>query len=172
MGMDVHEWENVFFRDHADKLSLVRFAAFFPPCTDLAVSGARWFKQKELNNPGTRARAMALVYWSDEMGKKLKCPYFIENPVSVISSEWRTPDFSFHPYQYGGYDGGGDDGYTKKTCLWTGGGFRLPKLKPIDLDPKTADRIHKMPPSAERQNERSKTPLGYAQAIFETHKQF
>jgi hypothetical protein len=168
-GMDVYEWEKMFCEKYVDKLEHVKFAAFFPPCTDLAVSGARWFKQKEIDNPGTRMRAMALVDWSNKMGIKLKCPYFVENPVSVISSEWRKPDYSFHPYEYGGYVGGEDDGYTKKTCLWVGGGFKLPPPKPIKLDPKTADRIHKMAPSADRQNERSKTPQGYARALYETH---
>ncbi len=168
-GMSVTEWEKVFFKEHAQDLSRVVFASFFPPCTDLAVSGARWFAQKEVDNPGTRKRAMDLVYWSNRIGRRLKCPFFIENPVSVISSEWRRPDYSFHPYEYGGYAGGSDDGYTKKTCLWTGGGFRLPTHKEIKLDPHTADRIWKMGPGPERQNLRSKTPMGYAQAVFEAH---
>lgn len=168
-GMDVYEWEKLFFRDHEDLVDRVAFAAFFPPCTDLAVSGARWFASKEAENPGTRQRAMDLVYWSNRIGKKLKCPFFIENPVSVISSEWRQPDFWFHPYQYGGYSGGAGDGYTKKTCLWTGNGFRLPSHSPIRLDPLSADRIWKMAPGPERQNERSKTPMGFAQAVFEEH---
>jgi hypothetical protein len=166
-GMDVYEWEKMFAEKFPDKLKNAVFAAFFPPCTDLAVSGARWFEKKEHENPGTRKRAMDLIYWSNTMGKKLRCPYFIENPVSVVSSEWRCPDFWFHPYEYGGYRGGSDDGYTKKTCLWTGGGFDLPIPKPIKLDPRTCDRIHKMPPSADRQNMRSKTPTGFATAIFE-----
>lgn len=133
-GMDVHEWENAFSSLHPDKMKNATFAAFFPPCTDLAVSGARWFESKEKKSPGTRKRAMDLVYWSEKMGRKLGCPYFIENPVSVISSEWRIPDFWFHPYEYGGYEGGEDDGYTKKTCLWTGGGFELPEKRPIRID--------------------------------------
>ena len=168
-GMDVFEWEEMFFKDHARDASRVVFAAFFPPCTDLAVSGARWFKQKEDDNPGTRRRAMDLVYWSDRVGRRLGCPFFIENPVSVISSEWRKPDHWFHPYEYGAYAGGADDGYTKRTCLWTGGGFQRPRTDPIPLDPLTADRIWKMPPGPERQNLRSKTPTGFAQALFETH---
>jgi len=168
-GMDVKEWEKIFFKEYST--DSVIFASFFPPCTDLAVSGARWFKSKEEQNPGTRERAMSLVKWSDECGKRLGCPYFIENPVSVISTEWRTPDFTFHPYYYGGYDGGEQDGYTKKTCLWTGGNFVMPKEKRIALDPKTKDKIHKMAPSKERQNLRSQTPMGFATAIYESFKQ-
>lgn len=166
-GMDVYEWEKVFFKEEADALNRVVLAAFFPPCTDLAVSGARWFSEKERRNPGTRKRAMDLVYWSDSVGRKLGCPYFIENPVSVISSEWRKPDFRFHPYEYGGYTGGECDGYTKNTCLWTGGGFTLPPKIAIRRDPRIVDKIHRMPPSAERQNLRSQTPRGFARAVFE-----
>lgn len=172
-GMDVREWEESFFIHYPEKpegLKKVLVAAFFPPCTDLAVSGARWFAQKEEKNPGTRKRAMDMVFWSDKMGKKLNCPYFIENPVSVISTEWRKSDYSFHPFEFGGYRGGENDGYTKKTCLWTGGGFRLPEKKVIPLDPKTAQRIWKMAPSPERQNLRSKTPEGFSRAIFEAYK--
>lgn len=168
-GMDVHEWEEVFFREHPEKAARCVFAAFFPPCTDLAVSGARWFAAKEERAPGTRARAMALVHWADRIGRRLGCPYFVENPVSVISKEWRRPDHMFHPFQYGRYTGGAGDGYSKKTCLWTGGGFKLPNKCPIRLDPLTADRIWRMPPGPERQNERSKTPAGFARAVFETH---
>jgi len=168
-GMDVYEWEEMFESAYPEKMKNVVFAAFFPPCTDLAVSGARWFAKKERDNPGTRKRAMDLVFWSDRLGKKLNCPYFIENPVSVISSEWRPPDFTFHPYDYSGYEGGSNDGYTKKTCLWTGNGFSLPQKKPIKLDAKTHDRIHKMGPSDERANMGSLTPMGYAQALFEKY---
>lgn len=165
--MDVFDWEPIFAREVRERDLNVIFAAFFPPCTDLAVSGARWFAQKELDSPGTRARAMSLISWSDRMGRAFGCPYFIENPVSVISSEWRKPDWTFHPHEYGGYDGGEGDGYTKKTCLWSGGGFALPPKRPIELDPATRDRIWKMAPSADRQNERSKTPKGFARAVFE-----
>jgi hypothetical protein len=164
-GMDVYEWEKVFFRDYTG--ASVHFASFFPPCTDLAVSGARWFASKEKANPGTRKRAMELIHWSNRMGAKLKCPYFIENPVSVISSEWRQPDFRFHPYEYGGYHGGAGDGYTKTTCLWVGGDFALPDRKPIKKNPKIVDKIWRMAPGPDRANARSATAAGFARACFE-----
>ncbi len=171
-GMDVIEWEKVFFEEYSPESIQERvvFAAFFPPCTHLAVSGARWFAEKERINPGTRKRAMDLVYWSNAMGQKLGCPYFIENPVSVISTEWRKPDFAFHPYYYGGYASRKTDGYTKKTCLWTGGGFTMPQEKRVKPDPKLADMIHNMPPSVDRANKRSQTPLGFARAIWEMYR--
>lgn len=165
-GMDVKTWEKTFFEENPDTTSHVVFANFFPPCTDLAVSGARWFAEKERKNPGTRKHAMDLVYWSDACGKRLKCPYFIENPVSVISSEWRKPDFTFHPYEYGGYTSRETDGYSKKTCLWTGGGFKMPEKKVVEIHPKLKNKIHYMSPGPERQNKRSATPMGFAQAVF------
>lgn len=168
-GWDVFEWEKMFRAEHADLLPRIAFASFFPPCTDLAVSGARWFKLKEARNPGTRERAMSMVYWSDKMGRFFGAPYFIENPVSAISSEWRKPDYSFDPYEYGGYKDGETDGYKKKTCLWAGGGFKMPEKRPIALDPDQQGWILKLGPSAERRNLRSMTPKGFARAVFETH---
>ena len=162
----VKEWEKRFFVENPDIQSQIVFANFFPPCTDLAVSGARWFAEKELKNPGTRKRAMELVYWSEKCGKRLGCPYFIENPVSVISSEWRKPNFMFHPYEYGGYTSKKTDGYSKKTCLWTGGGFVMPQKKIVGIHPTLKNKIHYMSPGPERQNKRSATPMGFAQAIF------
>jgi hypothetical protein len=167
-GYDVKEWEEIFFKEYFDKEKII-FASFFPPCTDLAVSGARWFEEKEKQNPGCRKRAMDLVHWSDECGKKLGCPYFIENPVSVISTEWRKPNFTFHPYEFGAYKDGENDGYTKKTCLWTNDKFKLPEKKPIECDPKIKNKIHFAPPSKDRQNIRSATPKGFAQAIFQMY---
>jgi len=141
--------------------SHVEFAAAFPPCDHLAVSGARWFKGK-----GLRALALSvdLFATSVEALESFGCPYQIENPVSTISTYWRKPDHSFHPWHYTGY--ATEDNYTKTTCLWVGGGFVMPEACP-DLtlgDPD--DRIHKMPPGPERANKRSATPAGYAQAVF------
>ena len=72
-------------------------------------------------------------------------PYFIENPVSVLATKWRKPDYSFHPYEYGGYieDDAAEhprwpeyiaprDAYKKKTCLWTGNNFRMPTKVSVD----------------------------------------
>lgn len=91
----------------------IAFAAFFPPCTDLSVSGARWFKQKGL---GALWRAIRLFDVSVKLAEWTGAPYFIENPVSTISTYWRKPDHSFDPCDYG-------DPWTKKTNLWTGGGL-------------------------------------------------
>jgi hypothetical protein len=145
----------------------VAFVAAFPPCTDLAVSGARWFQDKGLTR---RGQAIELVGHCLDIAEWSGAPYCIENPVSILSTHWRAPDHVFDPYEYGGYDGGQDDGYTKKTCLWTGNGFVMPKPKPIPLDTLTYDRIHKAAPGPDRANFRSATPVGFARAIMEANR--
>jgi hypothetical protein len=106
VGVDVRDW--------LPPREPLAFAAFFPPCTDVAVSGARWFKDKGL---GALVNALQLFDWSVKMAEWSGCPYMIENPVSTVSTYWRKPDYTFHPYEYG-------DPWAKKTCLWTGGGIR------------------------------------------------
>lgn len=113
----------------------------FPPCTDVAVSGARHFKNKGL---GKLINALKLFKASIDIAEKLKCPYMLENPVSTVSTYWRKPDHIFQPYDFTGFCP--HDNYTKKTCLWTGNGFVIPKPRP-DLSLGTPDnRIHKAPP--------------------------
>ena len=92
----------------------------------------------------------------------LQVPYMIENPVSTISTYWRKPDYIFQPWQYG-------DLYFKKTCLWTGCGFKMPK--PIyDKPPKgTEHKVWKMGPSKDRAMKRAETPVNFARAIFESN---
>lgn len=152
---DVRSWEPT-------ARPIIVFA--FPPCTDLAVSGARDFVAKggyrladslEIAEACKRAAA-----WSG-------VPWMIENPVGRLSSCWRKPDATFNPCDYGGYRGGEFDGYTKKTCIWHGGGFRMPKPNPIE--PEQGSKMHTMPPSNERANLRSVTPAGFAQAVYEAN---
>lgn len=132
----------------------------FPPCTNLAVSGARWFKDKGLDGlaEGIKfvERARRIAEWAD-------APYMIENPVSTLSTYWRKPDYAFHPYEYDGYSER-DEAYSKKTCLWTGNGFRMPDS---DATEEYDDRIHKMAPSEDRSEKRAETPMGFARAVFE-----
>jgi hypothetical protein len=140
-------------------------AAFaFPPCTDLAVSGARHFEAK---GPERRKAAMDLVYRCRDIAESLTECWFLENPVSVISTEWRPPDWTFHPYEYGGYLEPAGDRYTKATCLWTGPGFRMPMKRPVS--PWEGSKMHRLPPSRDRQNLRSATPMGFARAVFEAN---
>lgn len=139
---------------HPEQLA---FICAFVPCTDLATSGARWFADKGLEaaNEATQV-VIAAKRWCEFYGS-FGVPWFIENPVSVLSSYWRKSDFSFNPCDYG-------DPYTKKTCLWTGGGFTLPPKTPVE--PTQGSKMHLLPPSDDRASLRSKTPEGFASAVF------
>jgi len=123
-------------------------AIFHPPCTHLAVSGARWFKDK-LPEQGEALDFVRLL---------LSAPIpriALENPVSIISSRIRKPDQVIQPWQHG-------HGETKATCLWLKG---LPKLQPSNVVEGREQRIWKLPPSADRWKERSRTFPGIAAAM-------
>jgi hypothetical protein len=139
------------------------FVAAWPPCDHLAVSGARWFKGKGLR---ALAKSIELFAEASEICEFLGVPYLIENPVSTISTYWRKPDYTFHPYEYAAHNEA--DNYRKKTCLWTGNGFVMPDPAGIDAEPD--ERIWRAPPSPERKNLRSATPLGFARAVFEANR--
>jgi site-specific DNA-cytosine methylase len=119
-----------------------------PPCTHLAVSGARWFKDKQ------REQAEALEFVSLLMNAPIE-RIAIENPISIISSHFRKPDQIIQPWQFG-------HGETKSTCLWL---KNLPKLKPTNIVEGREQRIWKMLPSADRWKERSRTFPGIAEAM-------
>ncbi len=133
----------------------------WPPCTDLAVSGARWFKDKGLE---TLARALPTVVASKRICEWAGVPWMLENPVGTLSTYWRKPDYMFDPCDYGGYLFPMGDAYTKKTCLWTGGGFVMPNKKWVE--PTEGSKMHFMPPGEERAAMRSETPMGFAEAVF------
>lgn len=139
----------------------IAFVSAFPPCDHVAVSGARWFKGKGLRRLATSvemfATAAEFCEWSE-------APYFIENPVSNISSHWRKSDYRFSPHHFTGYNI--DDNYTKKTCLWVGNGFVMPEKNELEGLGEPDDRIHKCPPGPDRHNIRSSTPTGFSKAVF------
>lgn len=119
-----------------------------PPCTHLAVSGARWFKDKKVE----QAEALEFVrLLLDAPIQRIA----LENPISIISSHIRKPDQIIQPWQYG-------HGETKATCLWL---QNLPKLEPTNIVEGREQRIWKMPPSKDRQKLRSKTYPGIANAL-------
>jgi hypothetical protein len=137
----------------------------FPPCDHLAVSGARWFKGKGLR---VLSKSIELFATAADFCEWSGAPYLIENPVSTISTYWRRPDYTFHPFQYTGYHGG--DNYTKKTCLWTGNNFSMPRPLMLWGLGEPDHRIHAEPPSPERSERRGVTPKGFAHAVFEENK--
>jgi site-specific DNA-cytosine methylase len=121
-----------------------------PPCTHLAVSGARWFKDKQVEQAEALEFVRALL--------DAPIPHIaLENPVSIISSRIRKPDQVIQPWQFG-------HGETKATCLWL---KNLPKLQPTNVVEGREARVHKMPPSADRWKERSRTYQGIADAMAE-----
>lgn len=121
-----------------------------PPCTYLAVSGARWFKDRQ------QEQQQALDFVKKLMDAPVK-KICIENPVSVISSKIRKPDQIIQPWQFG-------HGETKATCLWLKG---LPKLVPTNIVDGRENKVHKMPPSKDRWKNRSRTFQGVADAMAE-----
>lgn len=122
----------------------------FPPCTDLAVSGARWFEGKRME----QGRA---IWFFAQLALSPIERICIENPIGIMSTIWRKPDQIIQPWQFG-------HGETKATCLWL---KNLPKLTPTNIVEGREPRIHKMPPSKDRGKLRSITYDGYAQAMAE-----
>lgn len=148
----------------ADLMHRIVFTAAFPPCTDMAVSGARWFADKWKADNAFYGKAVAVAEQCRTLSLLTGQAFFIENPVSTLAATFGKPDHTFHPWQFTGYEP--DDNYAKKTCLWTGGGFTMPSRNP-DASLGTPDnRIHMAAPSPERMNFRSATPMGFARAVF------
>ncbi len=137
----------------------------FPPCTDLAVSGAAWFEQKRKDGRQQASIDFFMLFANANCER-----IAIENPVGIMSSHWRKPDQIIQPYWFG-------DEAQKTTCLWLKG---LPKLEPTKMvgkgefithksgktKPKWFADAFKLSPS-ERRKVRSKTFDGIAQAMAE-----
>lgn len=123
-----------------------------PPCTHLAVSGARHFAEKRKDG---RQQA-ALDFVSKLLSANIQ-HIALENPISIISSYIRKPDQIIHPWQFG-------HGEVKATCLWL---KNLPKLTPTNIVEGRYPRVHKMAPSEDRWKLRSITYQGIADAMAE-----
>ena len=163
----------------------VIFAMAFPVCTDLAVSGAAWFKSKAEKDPEFQRKAVQNAVRCSQMFKSWGVPFYIENPVSVLATKWRKPDYRFHPYEYGNYIKAGQevhplypeyiapmDAYSKRTCLWTGGDFIMPEKKPVECHNFGNSTQHAKlgGKSMKTKNIRSATPRGFAEAIYQANK--
>lgn len=139
----------------------------FPPCTDMAVSGARWFAAKRATDPMFQAKAVAVAEQCRTIGQLSGARWFVENPVSVLSRVFGKATHTFDPCDYTALEPA--DNYTKRTCLWSGGGFVMPAPQRDPSLPAPDDRIHKAAPGPERENFRSATPLGFARAVFDVN---
>ena len=114
-----------------------------PPCTALSVSGSRWFAEKRMDG-----RQQAAVSFFMMLARA-------DVPVCIMSTLWRKPDQIVQPWQFG-------HGETKATCLWL---KNLPALEPSNLVDGREARVHRMPPSADRGKERSRTYKGIAESM-------
>lgn len=121
-----------------------------PPCTYLAVSGARWFRDRLPEQLSALAFARSLLSADIPM-------IALENPISVISTAIRRPDQIIQPWMFG-------HGETKATCLWLKG---LPKLVPTDIVEGRVASVHRMAPGPNRSTNRSRTYEGIARAMAE-----
>ena len=121
-----------------------------PPCTHLAVSGARHFAAKRADG-----RQQEAIQFFMDLAEAPITRICIENPVCIMSRVWRKPDQIIQPWQFG-------HGETKSTCLWL---KNLPKLQPTNIVEGREPRVWKMPPSPERERERSRTYQGIAEAF-------
>lgn len=122
-----------------------------PPCTYLAVSGARWWKNRQSEQAAAIEFVRALM--------DIDIPRIaIENPIGKLSTAIRKPDQIIQPWMFG-------HGETKSTCLWL---KNLPPLEPTNIVSGREARIHKMPPSPDRWKERSRTYQGIADAMAAT----
>ena len=155
----------------------------FPPCTDLAVSGAAHFERKRKLDPDFQVNAVRTCRVAQRLADVFAVPYMIENPVSVLSTMWRRPDYTFHPYDFGGLLPEDDqhqffpeiisprDAYPKKPCLWVGGGFIMPTAEPVAVPSGYSAQHNRLGgKSARTKTIRSLTPRGFARAVFEANK--
>ena len=123
-----------------------------PPCTHLASSGARWFREKQMDY---RQQKSCVLFMQMMLANADRVA--VENPVGIMSRCYRRPDQIIQPWQFG-------HGETKATCLWL---KNLPELVPTEIVEGREQRVWKMPPSADRAKERSKTYPGIAKAMAE-----
>lgn len=125
-------------------------AIFHPPCTHLAVSGARWFPQKIADGRQQEGIDFFMQLVNADIPR-----IAIENPIGIMSTVYRKPDQIIQPWQFG-------YGETKATCLWL---KNLPLLIPTNIVDGREARIHKLPPSPDRGKLRSITYQGIADAM-------
>ncbi|WP_440506077.1 Dcm methylase [Serratia nevei] len=154
----------------------------FPECTDLTVAGARHFENKRQVDPLFQLEAAELADLVRIVGLLCDAPWAFENPVGVLSTMYRKPNFSFNPCDFAGYLPEGDihpvypevypgrDRYNKTTNIWCGGGFIQPPAKRIEPEFKCNPGWKLCGGKSKRtKNIRSTTPRGFARAVFEAN---
>jgi len=151
----------------------------FPPCTDVAVSGAAHFEKKARENPYSQVEAAELAFIVPMLGNACDCPWAFENPKSMLLHYFGPADYIWNPWEFGGYLPEDDvhprwpeyiaprDAYPKETWLWTGGGFIFPEKAPVYCPKGYSTQHLKLGgKSAKTKQIRSETPRGFAKAVF------
>lgn len=140
------QWENIYNWRTDWELLIAH-----PPCTFLAVSGARWWKDRQVEQAEAIAFARSMECWIPMIA--------IENPIGILSTAWRKPDQIIHPWMFG-------HGETKATCMWL---KNLPPLVPTNVVEGREPRVHHESPGMKngltRQQRRSITMQGIADAM-------
>lgn len=179
----VANWDILAEEDFiAELCKTAKFVFGFPPCTDLAVSGNRHFAAKRAANPNFQHDAVYLARSVERIGRKANIPWSAENPISVMSTLWRKPNYTFNPYEFGGYLPEDDvhpeypqyiaarDRYPKTTNLWQGNGFRNPPRKVLWCPPGYSDQYNKLGGKSKKTKRiRSASPRGYFVALAEIY---
>ena len=184
-GMWIDSWNGTItlVKDITQAFNDIVFVFGFPPCDNLAVSGAVHFKQKLAGDADIQLKALANALLVRDLGIAANCPWAFENPVSVISTLYRKPNFYFHPYEYGGWIKEEDsmhpcypdyiapkDAYPKKTGIWSGNGFKQPLRYPVTPEAGHSRQHKKLGgKSLKTKNIRSATPRGFAIAVGAIH---
>lgn len=159
------------------------FVFGFPPCTDMAVSGAAHFANKKRIDPAFQTKAVHLARSVERIGEAADVEWCLENPVSVLATLWRKSNYSFHPCNFGGYLPYDDvhpeypeyivprDAYPKSTHLWHSKGFKLPKIRPVTPALGYSKQHLKLGGKSEKTKRiRSASPRGFFKALFEVYK--
>lgn len=162
------EWHLQMDIFEAIKLKMWDMMIAFPPCTYLTISANKWYKDQPPRKSGTlvgnerqKARIEGIKFFMDLYNCEIP-KIAIENPIGVMSTEFRKPDQVLQPWMF-------RHGETKATCLWL---KNLPKLKSTEIVEGRENLIWKMRPSKDRAKLRSKTYPGIAAAIAFQYSNF
>lgn len=174
----INSWIAEGFDPCSDGIPVPDIIFAFPPCTLMSQSGAKHGRDTE-----DLEAAYQMAKCAEILGNRYNCPWMVENPVGKLSTNWRKPNHYFDPYQYGGHLTGDEevmhprmpafDGYTKKTCIWSGNGFIMPEKNPGPINiGKFWGWAYLGGKSARTKQLRSLTPRGFAIAVYEANHIF
>jgi hypothetical protein len=151
----------------------------FPPCTDVAVSGAKHFETKMRDDPYCMAKAADLAFRVAELASLVGARWALENPKSMLKHYIGEPDYKFDPFEFGGYLPEDDvhprwpdyipprDAYPKETWIWASEDFVFPEKAPVYCPPGWSPQATKLGGKSEKTKQiRSETPRGFAKAVF------